>query len=161
MDIIQNITGKNWCSVLDRKSAFFQIQLTDKNKEKLAFCCELGNFQPCRLPFGAKNSTAYFHNLMSKCLKDIKGSNIQFLLDDIILASDTVDEMKCLLQQVFERLEKFNLTLDPAKMQICKNEITYLGFELDKSGYSPSAENVGKVSKFPIPKNVKEVQSYL
>ncbi|GBN54455.1 hypothetical protein AVEN_247525-1 [Araneus ventricosus] len=46
-------------------------------------------------------------------------------------------------------------------MQICKNEITYLGFELDKSGYSPSAENVRKDSKFPIPKNVKEVQSYL
>ncbi|GBN62184.1 Transposon Tf2-9 polyprotein, partial [Araneus ventricosus] len=161
MDIIQNIAGKNWYSVLDLKSAFFQIQLKDKDKEKLAFCCELGNFQPCRLPFGAKNSTSYFHTLMSKCLKDIQGSNIQFFLDDIILASDTIQEMKCLLQQVFERLEKFNLTLDPAKMQICENKITYLGFELNKSGYSPSEENVRKVTKFPIPKNVKEVQSYL
>ncbi|GBN13872.1 Retrovirus-related Pol polyprotein from transposon 17.6 [Araneus ventricosus] len=147
--------------MLDLKSAFFQIQLKEKDKEKLAFCCELGNFQPCRLPFGAKNSTSYFHTLMSKCLKDIQGSNIQFFLDNIILASDTIHEMKCLLQQVFERLEKFNLTLDPAKMQICENKITYLGFELDKSGYSPSEENVRKVTKFPVPKNIKEVQSYL
>lgn len=160
-DIIQNISGKTWYSVLDLKSAFFQICLQDKDKEKLAFCCELGNFQPCRLPFGAKNSTAYFHTLISKCLNDIKGSNIQFFLDDIIVAAETIDEMIELLQKIFERLEKFNLTLDPAKMQICKNKITYLGFQLDKNGYSPSEENVQKVSKFPIPKNVKEVQSYL
>lgn len=160
-DIIQNISGKTWYSVLDLKSAFFQICLQDKDKEKLAFCCELGNFQPRRLPFGAKNSTAYFHTLISKCLNDIKGSNIQFFLDDIIVAAETIEEMIELLQKIFERLEKFNLTLDPAKMQICKNKITYLGFQLDKNGYSPSEENVKKVSKFPIPKTVKEVQSYL
>lgn len=160
-DILHSISGKNLYCVLDLKSAFFQIQMQDADKDKLAFCCEIGNFQPTRLPFGAKNSTSYFHTLISKCLNDIKGQNVQFFLDDIIVAADTMSELKALLQKVFDRLKKFNLTLDPAKLQLCKKQITYLGFNVNKNGFSPSEENISKLLKFPIPKNVKQVQTFI
>lgn len=160
-DIIQSISGKQYYTVLDLKSAFFQIKLKEEDKEKLAFSSELGNFHPCRLPQGAKNSTSYFHTLISKCLDSLKGNNVQFFLDDIIISSNSITEMKNLLQNVFDNLKRFNLTIDPAKTQICKSEITYLGFNLNSKGFSPSEENIKKVSKFPRPKNSKEVQSYL
>ncbi|CAL1283248.1 unnamed protein product [Larinioides sclopetarius] len=96
----------------------FKIKLKDADKQKLAFCSELGNFQPTRLPFGSKNSTSYFHLLISKCLDDLKGSHIQYFLDDVIIAADSISEMNTRLQQVFDRLAKFNLTLDPNKVQI-------------------------------------------
>lgn len=160
-DIIANIAGRKLYCVLDLKSAFFQIKLKECDKHKLAFCTEMGNFQPTRLPFGSKNSTAYFHTLISKCLKDLTGKNLQFFLDDIIIAADNLEELKSTLQDVFDRLEKFNLTLDPAKLQLCKSEITYLGFVLNENGFSPSEANISKVSNFPIPKNVKQVQAFL
>lgn len=160
-DILHNISGKSLFSVLDLKSAFYQIRLRDQDKNKLAFCCELGSYNPVRLPFGSLNSTSYFHTLISKCLNDIKGPNIQFFLDDIIIAADSMKEMKFWLQEVFDRLTKFNLTLDPAKLQLCKSEITYLGFNVHKDGFSPSAENVNKILKLPVPKNVKQVQALL
>ncbi|CAL1266838.1 unnamed protein product [Larinioides sclopetarius] len=160
-DILHNISGKKWYSVLDLKSAFFQIKLKDADKQKLAFCSELGNFQPTRLPFGSKNSTSYFHLLISKCLDDLKGSHIQYFLDDVIIAADSISEMKTRLQQVFDRLAKFNLTLDPNKIQICMSNITYLGFNISANGFAPSEDNIQKVTKFPVPKNVKQVQSYL
>ena len=52
-DILQNISEKKKIySVLDLKTAFFQIKLQDKHKQILAFATEFGNFQPCWLPFG-------------------------------------------------------------------------------------------------------------
>ncbi|GBN95518.1 Transposon Tf2-6 polyprotein [Araneus ventricosus] len=160
-EIIKNIAGRKIYCVLDLKSAFFQIKLRDEDKRKLAFCTEMGNFQPTRLPFGSKNSTSYFHTLISKCLNGITGKNVQFFLDDIIIAADSLCELKVTLQQVFDRLTKFNLTLDPAKLQLCKPEITYLGFDLNANGFSPSEQNVNKVTNFPRPKNLKQVQMFL
>ncbi|GBO33190.1 Retrovirus-related Pol polyprotein from transposon 17.6, partial [Araneus ventricosus] len=160
-EIIKNIAGRKVYCVLDLKSAFFQIKLRDEDKRKLAFCTEMGNFQPTRLPFGSKNSTSYFHTLISKCLNGITGKNVQFFLDDIIIAADSLCELKVTLQTVFDRLTKFNLTLDPAKLQLCKPEITYLGFDLNANGFSPSEQNVNKVTNFPRPKNLKQVQMFL
>ncbi|GBO44515.1 Transposon Tf2-6 polyprotein [Araneus ventricosus] len=160
-EIIKNIAGRKIYCVLDLKSAFFQIKLRDEDKRKLAFCTEMGNFQPTRLPFGSKNSTSYFHTLISKCLNGITGKNVQFFLDDIIIAADSLCELKVTLQTVFDRLTKFNLTLDPSKLQLCKPEITYLGFDLNANGFSPSEQNVNKVTNFPRPKNLKQVQMFL
>ncbi|GBM15519.1 Retrovirus-related Pol polyprotein from transposon 17.6 [Araneus ventricosus] len=160
-EIIKNIAGRKVYCVLDLKSAFFQIKLRDEDKRKLAFCTEMGNFQPTRLPFGSKNSTSYFHTLISKCLNGITGKNVQFFLDDIIIAADSLCELKVTLQQVFDRLIKFNLTLDPSKLQLCKPKITYLGFDLNANGFSPSEQNVNKVTNFPRPKNLKQVQMFL
>ncbi|GBM33314.1 Transposon Tf2-6 polyprotein [Araneus ventricosus] len=159
-EIIKSIAGRKIYCVLDLKSAFFQIKLRDEDKRKLAFCTEMGNFQPTRLPFGSKNSTSYFHTLISKCLNGITGKNVQFFLDDIIIAADSLCELKVTLQAVFDRLIKFNLTLDPSKLQLCKPEITYLGFDLNANGFSPSEQNV-KVTNFPRPKNLKQVQMFL
>ncbi|GBL97205.1 Transposon Tf2-6 polyprotein [Araneus ventricosus] len=160
-EIIKNIAGRKIYCVLDLKSAFFQIKLRDEDKRKLAFCTEMGNFQPTRLPFGSKNSTSYFHTLISKCLNGITGKNVQFFLDDIIIAADSLCELKVTLQAVFDRLTKFNLTLDPSKLQLCKPEITYLGFDLNANGFSPSEQNVNKVTNFPRPKNLKQVRMFL
>lgn len=160
-DVIHTIAGRKFYSVLDLKAAFFQIKLKPEDRSKLSFCCEIGNFQPLRLPFGSRNSTSYFHSVISKCLQNLKGPNLQYFLDDIIVAADSIDEMSNLLQQVFDRLKLFNLTLDPAKLQLCKTKITYLGFNLEQTGFSPSEANVNKVTNFPIPKNVKQVQTFL
>ncbi|GBO12738.1 hypothetical protein AVEN_160213-1 [Araneus ventricosus] len=51
--------------------------------------------------------------------------------------ADSLCELKVTLEAVFGRLIKFNLTLDPAKLQLCKSEITYLGFDLNSNGFSP------------------------
>ncbi|GBM62968.1 Transposon Tf2-8 polyprotein [Araneus ventricosus] len=77
------------------------------------------------------------------------------------IAADSLCELKVTLQAVFDRLIKFNLTLDPAKLQLCKPEITYLGFDLNANGFSPSEQNVNKVTNFPRPKNLKQVQMFL
>lgn len=90
--------------MLNLKSAFFQIRL----QEKEAFCCEIGNFQPNVLPFESHNSTSYFHTLISKCLSSVKGPNLQYFLDYIIVTADSIYEIKAWLQKVLDKFIQFN-----------------------------------------------------
>ena len=87
-------------------------------------------------------------------------SHVQYFLDDIIVAADNIEEMLLWLQKVFNKLAEFNLTLDPAKAQLCKENIKYLRFNINSEGYSPSEDNIEKIKKFPIPTNLKQVKSY-
>ena len=77
----------------------------------------------------------------------IEWSNTQYFLDGIILAVDFMNDMMFWIQKVFNRLAYFNLSLDPTKLQLCKENITYLGFNLNKNGYLPSPDSANKIKK--------------
>lgn len=63
--MMQHQCRKKMYTVLDLKAAFFQILLQEKDRSKLAFATEYGNFQPARLPFELLNSISYFHTLIN------------------------------------------------------------------------------------------------
>ena len=160
-EILQSISGKKYYTVLDFNSAFFQINLKPEDKDKLSFITEFGVYRPNRVMFGTKLSTQIFAQLIDLIFKDVDKSKIRFFIDDIIIASESIEEMLQLLQQVLSILTENNLTLDPRKMQILKTEIDFLGFKINQHGYSPSEKNLHKVKNLVRPKNKKGVQQLL
>lgn len=160
-DITQKVAGFNFYTVVDLKAAFFQILIPEKMRKFCSFITEFGNFQIKRLAFGLKNSGAYFTQLMNTVMQGLSKQNIFFYLDDIILAADTKNELQKNMQVLFDRLKYYNLTLDPAKLQLFKKEITFLGFKINRDGIQPADKNVTKINQFPQPKTVKQVRSFL
>ncbi len=161
-EILHKISGHTLYTVLDLKAAFFQIKIQPKDKEKLSFetgC--LGQFSPNRLPFGLKNSGAYFQILMDKVLGDLREQDIYFYLDDLVICGNSSAEIMNKMQTVFNRLKEKNLTLDPNKVQICKSEIEFLGYKINNNGISPSKKNCAKIQNFKNPTTVRQVKSFL
>ena len=64
------------------------------------------------------------------------------------MAADTLDELIPILQVVFGRLTKFNLPLYLVKLQLCKPEISYAGFNLNENGHSPSQQNIDNFKSY-------------
>lgn len=91
----------------------------------------------------------------------MEGENIRIFLDDILLYAQSLDELIALMDKVFKILIENNLTIDPAKIQICKEQIDFLGFSISKHGTQPASANLQKIDKFPVPTNVKQMQSFL
>jgi len=63
-----------------------------------------------------------------------------------------------LLRTVFDILIHHGLRLKLSRVAICQPELLYLGHILSEEGFRPSKENVEKLTNFPRPKDVKEIQ---
>lgn len=159
--ILRTISGKKFYSVLDLHSAFYQINLREEDTEKLAFITECGKFSFLRLPFGTRLSTAVFSELMDTIFAEFDKSQIAHFIDDIILATDSLEEMLDLLDKVLKVFIQHNLTVEPSKIQLCMQEIEFLGFTLHSEGYSPSKRNIDKIQNLVRPTNKKGVKSLL
>ena len=160
-EILNNMAGKKWYSLTDLKSAFLQQYIPSSMYDKFAFTALDKKYQFKRSPFGACNSSAIFAQLMDHVFSDIKEQGIAYFLDDILISADSEQQMLNKLQLVFDKLAKFNLTLDPQKTTILVREAKFLGFHLSEAGIGPSPINVKKLVTFPRPNNLKTLKSFI
>ena len=65
------------------------------------------------------------------------------------------------IELVFDRLKQYNLKIKPKKFQFFDTSVLFLGHILSAKGISANPEKIEKVKTWPVPKNIKEVQSFL
>ena len=78
-----------------------------ENCEKTAFVTTTGQYEWTRMPFGLCNATASFLRLMNEVLSDMKqnyGDLVLCYVDDVLIATSTIDEHITRLDEVFLRL---------------------------------------------------------
>ena len=65
------------------------------------------------------------------------------------------------MREVFDRIRKFNLKLQPNKCEFLHTEVSYLGHVITEKGVIPDPKKVETVDNYPRPINVKQLKSYL
>ena len=65
------------------------------------------------------------------------------------------------LAQVFEKLSSAGLKLKPSKCEFCKPRIEYLGHIVSKDGIEVNPKKIEAIVKWPRPKTVTQVHSFL
>ena len=139
-----------------------QLAMEESDIKKTAFRAgSTGLYEFSRMPFGLSNAGSSFCHLMEQCLGDQQFVTLLLYLDDICIFAPTIDEMLDRIQLVFDRLKKFNLKIKPKKRQFFSTSVLFLGHVLLAEGISANPEKVDKVKTWPVPKNIKEVQSFL
>ena len=114
-EMFDSLYGARWFSSLDIKSAYWQVEVEEADKEKTAFAVgPLGFYECNRMPFGLSNAPATFHRLMENCLGDMNMQSCLIYLDDIVVFSCTFEEHIERLEKVFERLVEAGLKLSLA-----------------------------------------------
>ena len=82
-------------------------------------------------------------------------------LNDICMSfAHTINDMLNHIELVFDRLEQFNVKMKPKKCHFFNNSVVFLGHILSDEGISANPEKVEKVKSWPVPKIIKEVQSF-
>lgn len=112
------------------------------------------------MPFGLTNAPATFKRLMEKCVGDMNMKQCIVYLDDIMF-SKTFEEHLQRLEAVLERLQKFGLKLKPSKCEFLRNSAKYLGHVVSPQGVETNPEKIEAIKKWPVPKTVKELRSFL
>ena len=91
-------------------------------------------------------------------------STLQFTtvyVDDLLIASNNWEEHCNRVAQVLQKLEDNHITLKLDKSQLIAKEVQFLGFNLSEYGITPSQEKMEAIQRFPVPKNKKQLQSFL
>ena len=160
--ILDSLGGAQIFSTLDLKAGYWQVEMAEECKVYTAFTCgPLGFYECDTMPFGATNAPATFQRLMHDCLGELNMNWCIVYLDDIIIFSDTKEEHLKRLEAVFQKLCAAGLKLKPSKCFLFREEIEYLGHVVSGKGISTNPKKIEAVSKWPTPKTVYDVRSFL
>ena len=162
-DVIDSVGENNSkiFTVLDLKAGFHQIPLDESTAHKTTFVTHNGSYSFKRLPYGIRNGPIAFQTAMSQVLRNINFKYALVYVDDILIHSSTFDEHLVHLQNVFDRLNDFNLKLQPKKCKFGAKRVEYLGHYFSKNGIEVNPSKVEAVKTYPVPKTRKQLKAFL
>lgn len=160
-DALDCLTGSKWFSVLDLRSGYYQIAMSETDKEKTAFICPLGFYQFERMPQGITGAPATFQRLMEKAVGDMNLLQVLVYLDDVIVFGKSLEEHEERLLKVLDRLEEVGLKLSLDKCQFCQPKVKYVGHIISADGIATDPEKVKAVTNWPRPTDLKSLRSFL
>nr|XP_055033931.1 uncharacterized protein LOC129422186 [Misgurnus anguillicaudatus] len=160
-DALDCLSGSKWFSVLDLRSGYYQIAMSEEDKEKTAFICPLGFYQFERMPQGITGAPATFQRLMERVVGDMHLLQVIVYLDDLIIFGRTLEEHEERLMKVLDRLEEFGLKVSIDKCQFCQPQVKYVGHIVSAAGVAPDPEKVSAVTHWKTPTDLKSLRSFL
>ena len=122
---MNEVGAAKFVSKFDLLIGYWQVPLTPRVQEISAFITPSGLFSYNVMGFGLHNTPATLQRLMNMVVKGLDGCAVY--LDDVVIYSNTWDDHLSHIQDLFERLEKANLTINLAKCEFAKAMVTYLG----------------------------------
>lgn len=148
-------------STLDLTAGYFQVAVSERDREKTAVTTPFGLFEWTRMPFGLCNAPATFQRLMGVVLGDLAFEVLLIYLDDIIVFSRDFKSHCERLELVFDRLKHHGLKLKPSKCFLFRSEVKFLGHVISSEGIKVDSEKVSALDAWPVPKSVKEVRQLI
>lgn len=140
----------------------FTRWMTENSIKYTSFATPNGQFEFLRLPFGLKNGPAIFQRFVNEVFRDFLARNeVVIYMDDILVASRTLDEHLALLDRVLKRLAEYGLELKFQKCKLAYSRIEYLGYDISERGIRPSGSHIEAIRTYPRPRTVREVQAFL
>ena len=158
---LEALRGAKYFSKIDLASAYNQVEVHPEDQHKTAFTTPMGLFQYTGMPFGLQNAPATFQRLMQGVFREDILPTLMVYLDDIIVFSSTIEEHLQCLETVFSKLKHHGLKIEPAKCQLFRDRVSYLGHVVSADGVATDPEKTKAVKEWPVPQTVRDVRSFL
>ena len=150
-DSLAALSGSRWFSTMDLASGYWQVARDAGTQETAAFVTSSGLFE----------APSTFARLMELVLKGLHWKICLTYLDDVIVMRRTFEEELERLKEVFERLARAGLQLNPKKCFLFQKRVSYLVRVVTDEGIAANPEKVERVRTWPTPENSTKVKSFL
>ncbi|XP_004304842.1 PREDICTED: uncharacterized protein LOC101292438 [Fragaria vesca subsp. vesca] len=161
--LIDAAAGHEVLSFMDGTAGYHQIPVAEEDRHKTAFRCPgfAGGFEYVVMPFGLKNAGATYQRAMNLIFHDILGKLIEVYIDDVVVKTKTRATHVEDLRQVFTRMRRHNLKMNPSKCVFFPEAGDFLGFLMHQRGIEIPKDKAQAVITASNPNTKKELQQLL
>ena len=156
---LNKLHGCKFFTTLDCTSGYWQISVSERAKQLIAFAATQGLFTFNYMPFGLCNAGATFQRVIEKIIKGIDSATAY--IDDLLSFSKTFDLHLTHLRVLFERLKNCNIKVKTSKCKIACDELMFLGYKISDKGISIDNSRTDSLKNYPIPTKAKHVKQFL
>ena len=160
-DCLDAVAGTTLFLTKDITGPYHQIPVAKEDILETAFITKYGLYELKTMPFGLKTAPQTYQRLMELALSGLQGTACLIYLNDVIVYGKTFEEHLQRLSLVLQWFCQVGLKLKPSKCHFFKTQVTFLGHLLSPDGVLPDPGNVEKITTWPVPTCVTDVQAVL
>jgi transposase InsO family protein len=159
--ILDRLGGHALFSTLDLQQGYWQIHMDPTDAAKTAFHGPRGLYQFKRMPFGLKNAPASFQRAMDLVLAGLVGVHCWVYIDDIIVASPSLEQHLRDLEVVLSRLQSAGFTVKLPKCTFAQTSLHFLGHVISRDGVQADHAKTEAIRAMPAPSDVPQLRAFL
>ena len=148
--LLARLEGCKYFSILDLRSGYHHIGLSEQSKPLTVFTTHSGKFQWKVLPFGIGIGVQTFSFVTNKAIGHCSDFAANYLDDIIVFSRTTKDHMEH-LEKIFEALQVTDLKIKVSKCEFFKKHVSYLGFLIAETGICCDRSKVEAINKSQRP----------
>ncbi|MBW0574345.1 hypothetical protein O181_114060 [Austropuccinia psidii MF-1] len=147
---------------MDCIKGFHQNGVKPNSMKLLRVICHMGIYEYTRMPFGIKTAPVHFQRMMDTIFQEeiLEGWLVVYIYD-IIIYSETWEDHVQYIDRVLNECKPINLRMSLKKCNFGKQELLALGHKVSGLSMEIDQNKVAEVLQKPVPKSIKEMQSFL
>ena len=158
-DLVRSRYGSTVFTKLNLNKAYFQVPVAPEDVCKTAVTTPFGLYEIVGMPLGLRNATQTFQRYMDSLFRDLP--YVRDYVDDVLVASASLEEHLEHLQVVLEILVKAKLSINLGKCKFAQVEVNFLRFAVNRDGFRPPQEKVEAILNYKRPTNIMGLRRFL
>lgn len=164
-EVTTRLTNAKVFSVLDAKTGFWQVKLTEASSHLTTFNTPFGRYRWKRMPFGITSAPEVWQQKMNELVEGLSG--VEVIADDFLICGFGVNKKEATvnhdnnLSLFLQRARERGLKLNLEKVKLRLNSVPFIGHLLTDKGLAPDPSKVCAITNMPTPTNVKSLQQLL
>ena len=158
-DIVHKLCKAKYMACFDALKGFLHVPLDENSKLLTAMLTPIRVFIYNVLTMGLTNANDIFEQCLCDLLHGL--DDVFNIADDILVIGETYEEFKDNVIRFLDWCVEKDLHLNADKFKLDCDTVTFFGHLLTKDGMKPDLKIVKDVREWPVPKDIKELLSFL
>ena len=159
-DLLLGLEGFMFVTTLDLNMGYYHIELSPFSQDVCTIVLPWGKYRMKRLPMGLCNSPDIFQEKMASLMDGLQ--YVRTYIDDLLVfTKGTWEDHLEKLEKVLKRLQEAGLRVNARESHFGKDEVEYLGFQVNREGIKPMAKKVEAIQAIKTPKTKKELRKFI
>ncbi|MBW0511982.1 hypothetical protein O181_051697 [Austropuccinia psidii MF-1] len=159
---LDKLKKAKYIAKMDCMKGFHNNGVKPNSMKLLRIICNMGIYEYTRIPFCIKDAPAHLQRMMDTIFQEeaLEGWMV-LCIDDIIIYSETWEDHVQYIDRVLSKCTPINLKISLKKCNFGQEELLALGHKVSVLSLEIDQNKVVVVLQKPVPRNIKEMQSFL